>query len=318
MRSSFSRVLRFSGFAAAGLAVVLPAFAAAQRATQTSLTAETHDTNGRTQAALSIHVAGEDGQPASGPVVIEDGARQLAGVALDARGNAALTVDLPPGRHALRAVFAGDADNRASASIAAEVQAQTSAIPDFAIAVNPASISLTAGQSGTLVASVTPVNASALTAPMFVTLSCSGTPDQSSCAFTPENVEILPNATTAVNSTLVITTQAGTGSVGMVRPPGGSAPVSWAILLPGALGFGGFAFALRRRRWLSRLSLMGLVALVTILGATGCAPRYNYFNHGPPHNRPTPAGNYTLTISAQSSDGVTATTHFAKFALTVK
>lgn len=318
MRRSFCRVPRFSGFAAAGLAVVLPAFAAAQQATQTSLSAETHDINGRTQAALSIHVAGEDGRPAAGPVVIKDGARQLAGVALDAQGNAALMVDLLPGRHTLRAVFAGNTENLASNSATAEVQAQTSSTPDFGISVNPASVSLTAGQSGAIVASITPMNASALTAPMFVTLSCSGAPDQSSCTFTPENVEILPNATAAVKSNMVITTQAGTGSVGMVRPQGGDAPVSWAILLPGALGFGGLAFALRRRRWLSRLSLMGFVALVTVLGATGCAPRYNYFNHGPPHNRPTPSGTYTLTISAQSSDGVVATTHFSKVALTVK
>ena len=318
MISSFCRVLRFSRFTAAGLAVVLPAFAIAQRATQTSLSAETHDLNGRTQAALTIHVEGEAGQPATGPVTIKDGARQLAGIALDSQGNAALTVELLPGRHALRAVFAGDADTQASSSAVSEVQAQASSTPDFGISVNPASISLTAGQSGTIVAAVTPINGSALAAPMFVTLSCSGAPDQSSCTFTPENVEILPNATAAVKSNMVITTEAGTGSVGMVRPQGGNAPVSWAALLPGALGFGGLAFALRRRRWLSRLSLMGFVALMTTLGVTGCAPRYNYFNHGPPHNRPTPSGTYTLTVSAQSSDGVAATTHYSKVALTVK
>jgi hypothetical protein len=318
VRSSFCRVLRFSSFAAAGLVAILPAFAAAQQATQTSLSAQTHDANGRTQAALSIHVTGGDGQPASGPVVIKDGARQLAGVALDAQGNAALTVDLLPGPHALRAVFAGDTDHQASSSAVSDVLAQTSATPDFGISLNPASISLTPGQSGTVVASVTPINASALTAPMFVTLSCSGAPDQSSCTFTPENVEILPNATAPINSSLVFTTAAGTGSVGLVHPQGGNAPVSLAILLPGALAFGGLAFAVRRRRWLSRMAMIGFVGLVTTLGVTGCAPRYNYFNHGPNHNLPTPAGTYTLLISAQSSNGVTATTHSTKFALTVK
>jgi hypothetical protein len=298
----------------------MPAFAVAQQGTQTSLSAETHDLNGRTQATLSIRVAGQDGQPVTGPVVIEDGSRQLAGAVLDAQGNAQVTIGLLPGDHALRAVFAGDDNHQASSSDVSAVRAQTSAAPDFQISVNPASISLTAGQSGTLVASVTPVNASALTAPMFVTLSCSGTPDQSSCAFTPENVEVLPNATAAVTSNLVVTTAAGTGSASLMRPGSrsGNGAVSWAVLLPGALGFAGLAFAGRRRRWLNRLALVGLVGLVSGLGMTACAPRYNYFNHGPPHNLPTPAGTYTLTVSAQSSDGVTATTHTTTIALTVK
>lgn len=298
------------------MAAVLPAFAVAQQSTQTSLSAETHDLNGRTRATLSIRVAGDDGMPVSGPVIIKDGARQVAGAALDAQGNAQATLDLLPGPHTLRAVFAGDADHQASSSAVSQVQAQASSTPDFTISVSPASTSLTAGQSGTVVASVTPVNASALTAPMFVTLSCSGEPDQSSCTFTPENLEIQPNATAAVTSDMVITTAAGTGSASASRPDRN--PVALAVLLPGAFAFAGFAFAFRRRRWLNRLALMGLVGLVTILGATACAPRYNYYNHGPPHNLPTPAGTYTLQISAQSSNGVTATTHTTTFALTVK
>jgi hypothetical protein len=66
------------------------------------------------------------------------------------------------------------------------------------------------------------------------------------------------------------------------------------------------------------LSLVALVALVTVLGTSACAPRYNYFNHGPPHNLPTPAGTYSLSVTAQSSNGVTATTHTTVLALTVK
>ena len=320
MRGSFSRVLRFSRFAAVLTAALFPAFAGAQEATQTSLSAETHDLNGRTQAIVSVKVtSGADGTPASGPVVIRDGSRRLAGAALDAQGSAKVSVSLAAGAHALRAEFVGDGAHQASASDVASVMAQTAATPGFTVSVNPVSLSLAAGQSATVVASVNPVNASALTAPMFVTLSCSGFPDQSTCAFTPENVEILPNATAPVTSSMVVTTQAGTGSAALHKegPRTGNA-VELALLLPGALGFAGLAFATRRRRWLSRLSVMGLVGLVTILGATGCAPRYNYFNHGPPHNLPTPAGSYTLTVSAQSSNGVTASTQSTSVALVVK
>ncbi|HEY3707545.1 MAG TPA: Ig-like domain-containing protein [Terracidiphilus sp.] len=318
MRSSFCRLARLSRFAAAMMAAALPAFAAAQQATQTSLSAETRDINGRTRATLSVAVAAADGQPAAGPVVIQDGKQQLAGAALDAEGKAQIVVDLLPGDHHLKAVYAGGIGFQTSKSDASAVSAAAPAAADFAISVSPGTMSLTQGQSGTLVASVTPIAASALSAPMFVTLSCGGFPDQSSCSFTPENVEILPGATAAVKSNLVITTQAGSAS--LAKPPmkPEANPVSWALILPGALGFAGMAFAARRRRWLRQLSLIAFIGVVTTLGMTACAPRYNYFNHGPTPNLPTPAGTYTLNVTAQSSNGVTATTHNTTFVLTVK
>jgi hypothetical protein len=63
---------------------------------------------------------------------------------------------------------------------------------------------------------------------------------------------------------------------------------------------------------------VALVGLVTVLGATGCNPRYNYEHHGPPINPATPAGTYTVTVTAQSSNGVTAITNSTTFALTVQ
>jgi hypothetical protein len=316
---SFSGIA-FERFAALGMALAMPTWAAAgTQATQTRLSADIRDQNGRTQASLSITVAGEDGLPTPGTVTIEDEGKTLAGAALKADGTAQVSIGLLPGAHALRAIYSGDAAHLGSVSDLTALSAQASSTPDFNISVAPASMTLTAGQTGNATASVTPVNASALTAPMFVTLSCSGMPDQSSCTFTPENVEILPNATAPILSSLVITTQAP-GTRGLATPPAraGSNPVAWAVLLPGSLSLAGLAFAARRRRWLSRLALVALVGFVSVLGTTACAPRYNYFNHGPPYNLPTPAGSYTVTIAAQSSNGVTANTHTTPFALTVK
>jgi hypothetical protein len=183
--------------------------------------------------------------------------------------------------------------------------------------VNPGSLSLTAGQSGYATVSLTPINASALPAPMFVTLSCSGFPDQSSCTFTPENVEILPTATTVITSSMSITTQQQSLVKNTVPSRAESRPVAWAILLPGTLGLAGLAFSTRRRRWLSRLALVALVGLAAGLGTTACAPRYNYYHHGPDKNLPTPTGTYTLKLTAQSSNGITATTQSIPFSLTV-
>ena len=328
MTGMIRRGLRLELVAAIGIALAVPALACAaenaqagtvaRQSTQTTLTVETHDQAGRTQAALAITVTGEDGLPATGAVSICDNGRgqirELAGAALSKQGRATLVLALPAGDHSFTAAYDGDLSHNSSVSESVHALAQTTTTPDFAVSVNPATLTLTPGQSGTVTASITPENASALTAPMFVTLSCSGLPDQASCTFNPENVEILPNATAALTSSMVILTQKQEGL--LTRP--GSNGVALAILLPGALCLGGLAWSVRRRPWLQRLSLLALVALVSMLGATACNARYNYYNHGPPINPATPAGTYTVDVNAQSSNGVTATTHFTTLAFTVQ
>jgi hypothetical protein len=310
--------------AALGTAGAGPAWAAgpqsAMEGTATTLSADTRIQNGHTIATLGVSVKGESGEAATGAVVIQEDGRQLAGAALSAEGHVRLEFALPAGDHNLTAVYQGDATHAASVSAAAGVRAQAAAsTPDFQVSASPASLSLTAGQSGSVTVSLTPVNASSLAGPMFVTLACSGFPDQSSCTFTPENVEILPNATAPITSSMTLTTQARNRTA-QFDPTGRreASPVAWAVLLPGALSLAGLAFSARRRRWLSRMFLLGFVGLVSVLGTTACAPLYNYYNHGPPYNLPTPAGSYTLQITAQSSNGITATTHTIPFALTVK
>jgi len=313
----------YSGFAL-GIALAMPALALAAEderglATQTTLAAETRDQGGNTKATVQVTVVGEDGLPAQGAVAIRDHAQDLAGVALNAQGQGKVVLDLAGGDHSLRAVYMGDTTHQSSASPLTNVRALTpGGAPDFGISIAPVTLSLTAGQAGTIIASVTPINGNALTAPMFVTLSCSGFPDESSCTFTPENVEILPNAVNAVSSSMVFQTQAAsTASAKPLARPNAS-PIAWAFLLPGALALAGLAWGGRRRRWLSRVSLLALLALVATLGTTACNPRYYYLNHGPPQNPATPAGNYTIHVIAQSSNGVTAITHFTTLALTVK
>jgi hypothetical protein len=316
VRGFIRRGLRLELVAAFGIALSVPALASAGQvlATQTTLTTEAHDQGGHTTAALTVTVSGEDRLPATGAVTITDNGRPLAGAALDVHGQAALVLALPAGEHSLAATYMGDATHRTSVSQAARVQAQASTTPDFQISINPATLSLPVGQSGTVIASITPVNSTALTSPMFVTLSCSGLPDQSACTFAPENIEILPNATAAISSSMVVSTQKAEGSLAFPT----SNPVALAILLPGALGLGGLAWSVRRRPWLQRLSLLALVALVSMLGTTACNARYDYYNHGPPINPATPAGTYTVDVTAQSSNGVTATTHYTTLAFTVQ
>ena len=317
----FRRGLRLQWLAALGVAVVMPALAApaatSQQATQTSLRIDTRDRNGRTQAILSLAVIGADGQPATGSIAIQDRGESLAGVVLNAAGRATATIDLAAGDHSLSAVYTGDTAHLGSSSEVTPVHAVTGTAPDFSVSIAPGTISLKQGQSGSATVSVTPINAASLTGPMFVTISCSGLPDQSACSFTPENIEIPVGATAAINSSVVIATQATSLAKAEPNLKRGAQPVALAVMLPGIMVLGGLAFGTRRRRFLSRIALLGLVAFVSVLGTVACAPLYNYRNHGPPSNLPTPAGTYNVTIAAQSSNGVSATTHTTTIALTV-
>jgi hypothetical protein len=323
------RVLRLELVAGLGLALALPAMAAGGArgvATETLLTAETHDVNGQTEATVTVSVTGLDGQPARGAVVIADQiagettnqGKELAGVALDASGHATAELTLTAGEHGLTANYVGDTTHLSSVSEVRPVRAVTGSTPTFSIGVSPTSISLTQGQSGGLTVSLTPVNATSLTAPMFVTLSCSGLPDQASCTFTPENVEILPNATAAVTSSMNLATAArGARNQGAPLERTKTGSIAWAALIPGALGLAGFAFGKRRRR-LAQLFFLTMVGMVGLLGMTGCAPLYNFYNHGPSANLPTPAGTYTVKVTAQSSNGITAITQSQTIVLTVQ
>ncbi|MGA2539881.1 MAG: Ig-like domain-containing protein [Terracidiphilus sp.] len=314
------RFLRLELIAGLGIALALPALSYAGQssaapsgnaelvATQIALAAELHDHAGRTQATLTVTVTGEDRSVATGSVSISDNGRPLAGAALNAQGQATLVLALPAGPHTLSANYSGDRIHSASTSRLSPMQAQATTTPDFQISVAPTALTISPGNSGDAVASVTPENSSALSAPMFITLSCSGLPDQASCTFTPANVEILPNATAPITSSMVILTQQASS----IALPGITGPdahsVALAVLLPGALGLGCLAWSARRRPWLQRLWLLGFP----------CNARYRYFNHGPPVDPATPAGTYTINVTAQSSNGVSATTHTTTLALTVQ
>ena len=324
MRGLICRSLRLELVAGLGFALAIPALSvvtanAQGLATQTTLTAETRNLAGRTQSTVSIAVTGEDGLPATGAVTIEDHGKPLAGVALSAEGQASTVLALSGGAHSLRAVYAGDVAHLTSTSLLTGVNAVSNTNPSFAVSVAPIApatlpLTLTAGTSGSVDVTVTPSNNASLTTPIFVTLSCSGLPDQASCSFTPENLEIQAGTTT-LNSVMLIATQAASATA---TAPRSASPIAWAFLLPGVVGLGGLAFSGRHRRWLSRLSLVALVGIVTMMGTTGCNPRYNYEHHGPSPNPATPAGTYTVTVTAQSNNGVTATTENTTMALTVK
>jgi hypothetical protein len=316
------------GTVAAGFAAAT-ALAATQTTTQTTLTAETRDSNGRSVASFTATVQSEDGTPATGAVALVERNKSIASAALNAEGKAAIILDsLASGDHQLRAVYLGDGNHAASRSESLVVHPQAASTPDFKLAIAPATLALTPGEAGNLVATVAPVNGFT----GFISLSCSGPPGSSgqpggsslpigvTCVFTPANVQLTGPTTTdpsgGVTSDVTVQTTAPAGPGALNHPnrsPSGH-PLALAILLPGIAGLG---FLSRRRNLLGRTSLVLMIGAVALLGATACSARYRYFHHPPTYNGGTPTGSYTLTITAQTSNGVTATEHTSSLALTV-
>ena len=332
------RGLRLATIVALGLAVALPTLTARAQNVTTSTGIDVQASQSSTQTnpsgavcsltTVTAAVTSSSGTP-SGTVTIEDEASgspvSLGSQTLNTSGQASFSFALATGPHTLIAVYAGDSTYESSTSVAVSQSITSQCSASFAVTVSNLSPSntLTAGQSGTATVTITPLSSFLErigSAPAFITVSCSGLPEQASCTFTPNDLEIVPGENEGVISSMLMQTQEQVTRqvVPNGRPPRGNNPVVWAFLLPGMAGLGGLAWGARRRRWLQRMALVALVGLVTTLGMTACNPLYNYYHHGPSHPNATPAGTYTITITGQSNNGVTAITNSTTMSLTVQ
>jgi hypothetical protein len=337
VRGMNRRGLRLEWIWALGLAMASPALLASTQGTATAIGVQSSQSSAQTNPAaavcslttVAVTVTGGSSAP-TGTVMIEDGVTNpvvIGSQPLSTSGTggvANFTFALSAATHTLTASYSGDSTHASSTSAAASTTISSQCGASFAVTVSGLSPSntLTAGQQGTATVTITPLPSfieSLGNAPAFITVSCSGLPQQSSCSFTPEDLEIVPGQDEGVTSALVLSTQAqGTArAVPPVRPGHQSSSIAWALLLPGMFGLGGLAWGARRRAWLRRLMLVALLGLITTLGTTACNPLYRYYNHGPPANNPTPSGTYTVTVTGQSSNGVTAITNSTTISVTV-
>jgi hypothetical protein len=320
---------------AAGFMAVLAATAAMAQATgittHTTLATETQQTGGHAVTTYSATVLGEDGTPATGAVTLVERGRILAGAALNSAGKAEIRLDGLAGEHTLSAVYSGDSAHANSQSESIDVHPQAVTADSFALSITPATLTVAApGGAAELVATIT----SGTNFTGFVSLSCAGPPVSPgsftdtampvgvTCTFTPANVQITSaiasSSNPTVSSHLTIQTTAPAGQArrnpGSIRGRDAGSPLVLAVLLPGIVGLG---LMRRKRKLLGRVTLVLMVGAISILGTTACAARYKYLNHPPTANDGTPAGAYTLTIWAQTSDGVAASEQFTTMALTV-
>ena len=169
--------------------------------------------------------------------------------------------------------------------------------PDFALAINPASVTLRAGQHANYGLTVTPINTAFASA---ITFTVTGLPGRSSAVFSPTSVT--PGANPATSSLIVMTTA---GDTFLSRNIERKHTPLYGLFMPLAgLVLSGIGFRFRRvgRKW----ALLALLFFATGFTLYGCASANNFQNLG------TPPGSYTVTVTAtagtvQHSTAITLT-----------
>lgn len=267
-------------------------------ATTVALSASPNPATTGQSVTLSATVAVTAAGTPSGSVTFSDGSTSLGTQTLSAQGTASLSIaTLAAGTHAVTARYGGDATFAASSSSA--VQLVINAAPDFAIAADPGSGSVASGASATVGLTITPTGGFTGS----VDLSCSGLPAAATCSFSPASVDVTSGAAT---STLTIGTQLRSASLSLRRP---DLPLLALIFAP---------LLIRRRQChptnrSRRLAgpQLGFIALCGMMMAS-CGGGGSH-NAGPPSATGTPAGSYTITVTATSG----STSRTVNYTLTV-
>jgi hypothetical protein len=235
-----------------------------------------------------------------------DGTLQYSGSASAAQP--VLAIYLPVGGASIAADFNGDGKaDILSASTLLLSQAAVAGLPDFTIGLSAAGGTVSAGSAAQATVTLTPDNGFNGN----VALSCSGLPAGAACSFAPATV---PVSGSAGSSKLTITTSAGSASAAAGIGAGtGPAQGSGSLFLA-ALGL---PLLLVRRHHLRSGRRLGLVLLLLSgsLLASSCGGGGGGSGGGGGGSMlgGTPAGSYTITISASGA----SSTHNASYALTV-
>jgi hypothetical protein len=181
----------------------------------------------------------------------------------------------------------------------------TSTSPDFAISVAPTSASITAGESASYTASVTPAGGFKGS----VTLSCSGAPAASTCSISPAQVTLDGNDPAIASVTL--TTTARSLSLPMTQRRFGS-PLLLGEILAKLFAYLLVCALLWRLARVPRKLVLVTAALVLPIallcsscgGSGGSAPSSTNPGSGsppPPVPQGTPAGAFTITVTGTSA-----------------
>jgi hypothetical protein len=217
----------------------------------------------------------------TGTVSFYDGSTLLGSETLGNSGAATFeSSTLPVGSHSITAVYGGDENFNPATSSSVAVTV-TALAPAFTLGANPASATVSQGQSAIATLTLTANE----TFSGSINLTCSGAPANASCTVNPTSITLTPGG--QQSATLVITTTATSAALKIPAVPGANpAPLLALAALVGL--FGGLR---SRRRFLMIVSLMVLTVCGVALTACG-------------NSSPVSAvakGNYSIVVTATPS-----------------
>lgn len=256
--------------------------------TQTTLTSDKNPSQVGDTVNLTATVApaaSATGAP-TGTVDFFDSTTLLDSVALDSKGNAVFTTStLTAGTHQIVAKYEGNSTFGGSAS----APVTQTVNENFTTSASPNALTITHGQSGTSILTITPVGGADTVA---ITFSCTGLPTGSTCAFSPASVTPGSNPAT---TTLTIQT-AGSAAVPApfdvpALPPG----LIFLLVFAAALGLGTTLRDARRMRLRRVPAACLLASLALVAFTTGCG---GGGTSGNPPPSAAPTGNFTVTVHA--------------------
>ena len=228
---------------------------------------------------VTATVTSAQGGVVTGPVNFFDEGVLIGSGMLDSKGTATFVItNLASGAHSFTATYPGDANNLQSTSQAVYIGGTGGG--DFSLAVLPTSLSLAAGQAGSVTLSLTPtggISGSAL-------FTCTGLPAGSTCTFSPASLTLNGSATVQT-TTVSITLPSASASV---RP---DLRVFYAFI-PGFLLAG---LCVRRKRCMLRLLCLVMAAALCCAGVLGCSLSSNVAPGGS-----SVQGSYNALVTATS------------------
>ena len=161
--------------------------------------------------SVTVHVVPPFQGVPTGTIRFQASSGSPSSATLDSAASASLAVDtskLALGAYSYTASYSGDANFNPSTSTGAQFK-----VTDFVLAVDPGSLTVTAGGSGN-------VNVTASSASGFngtVDLSCSGLPSNAHCGFAPTSISLA--SATSASSTLTVTTMSSATLPLLLWPP---------------------------------------------------------------------------------------------------
>jgi sugar lactone lactonase YvrE len=179
--------------------------------------------------------------------------------------------------------------------------------PDFAISLSKQSLSIGKSSTGTIAATITPTNGFTGS----IALECSGLPANSACTFVPASVTASGNN---ASLTSVLTISTGVAAASMVAVQHTSRPLFLASTGVFGAGLLGLVFAPIARQRQHKTSKRGKVLQLTLAVIILCGGLVGCGGLAPGKSDGTPAGNYTVTVTATAS----GLAHSSTFTLAVQ